>query len=71
LIKGKNQISKGNLKSPILYGITWRLMLLKDLPKLPKPIRVYMPKLGEEKKKHKEGEIIKLRWGILKGPILS
>ena len=37
-------------------------MLLKDLPKFPKPIRVYMPKLGEEKKKkHKEGEIIKLR----------
>ena len=51
----------------MLYGITWRLMLLKILHKPTRPIRVYMPKLEEN---HKEGGIneIKAR-GILKGPI--
>jgi hypothetical protein len=38
---------KGILKGPIPYEITWRLMLLKILHKPPRPIRVYMPKLGE------------------------
>jgi hypothetical protein len=33
-------------------------MLLKVLHKPPKPIMVYMPKLGEN---HKEGEIMKLK----------
>ena len=42
------------------YGIIWRLMLLKVLHKPPKPIRVYMQKLGEN---HKEGIIMKLKHG--------
>ena len=45
---------------PIPYGIIWRLMLLKVLHKLSRPIRVYMQKLGEN---HKEGIIMKLKHG--------
>ena len=45
---------------PIPYGITWRLVLLKVLPQPPRPIRVYMPKLGEI---IKEGGIMKLKQG--------
>ena len=34
-------------KGSIAYGITWRLLLLKDLSKPPRPIRVYMSKIGK------------------------
>ncbi len=48
---GINEIKpRGILKGPISYGITWMLVLLKVLPKLPRPIWVYMPKLGENSK---------------------
>jgi hypothetical protein len=47
----------GILKGPIPFGITWRLVLLKGLDKPPRPIRVYMPKLGEI---NKEKIIMKL-----------
>ena len=58
LIKGKNQLNnKGNLKGPISYGITYRLMLLKVLYKPPRPIRVYMPKLREINKEGENNEI--------------
>ena len=51
----------------MLYGITWRLMLLKVLHKSPKP---YMPKLGEINKergtmKLKQGEFSRVQY--LKG----
>ena len=39
------------------YGITWRLVLLKVLPKPPRPIRIFIPKLGEI---NKERIIMKL-----------
>ena len=29
---------------PMPYGITWRLMLLKVLHELPRPIRIFIPK---------------------------
>ena len=52
----------GDLKGPIPYGITWRLMLLKVLYKPLRLIRIFIPKLG---KNHKEGEITKLKqWEI-------
>jgi hypothetical protein len=41
------KLKHGGLKGLIPYGITWRLMLLKVLHKPPRPIRIYMPKLGE------------------------
>ena len=52
--------ARGILKGSIPFGITWRLVLLKVLHKLPRPIRVYMPKLGEN---YKKGEIMKLKNG--------
>jgi hypothetical protein len=58
---GNNEIKvREILKGPIRCGITWRLMLLKVLHKLLRPIRVHMPKLG---KNHKEGGIMKLMQG--------
>jgi hypothetical protein len=50
----------GILKGSIPYGIIRRLMLLKVLHKPPRPIRVYMPKLGEN---HIEGKIMKFKHG--------
>ena len=58
-MRGNNEIKTwGILKGPIPYRITWRLMLLKVLYKLLRPIRIYMPKLGEI---IKEGGIMKLK----------
>ena len=34
----------GNLVGPTPYGFTWGLVLLKDLPKPPKPFGIFMPK---------------------------
>jgi hypothetical protein len=59
--EGNNEIKvRGILKGSIPCGITWRLMLLKVLHKHPRPIRVYMPKLGEI---IKEEGIMKLKQG--------
>ena len=56
---GNNEIKAwGILKGPIPYRIMWGLMILKVLHKLPRPIKIYMPKLGES---IKEGGIMKLK----------
>ena len=52
------ELNQGEFLGPMPYRITWRLMLLKVLPQLPRPIRVYMPKLGEI---NKERGIMKLK----------
>jgi hypothetical protein len=48
----------GDSQGPIPYRIIWGLMILKVLHKPPRPIRIYMPKLGES---IKERGIMKLK----------
>ena len=46
--EGNNEIkAREILKGLIPYGITWSLMLLKVLHKPPRPIKIYILKLGE------------------------
>jgi hypothetical protein len=39
-----NKRGKKSKRSSIPYGITWRLVLLKDSPKPPRPFKVYVNK---------------------------
>jgi hypothetical protein len=46
----------GNLADPIPHGFTWDLVLLKDLPKPPIPVRILIPK-----SKWKSGQYLRQR----------
>jgi hypothetical protein len=54
------KLNKGESSRVLPYGITWRLVLLKVLPKPPRPIRIFIPKLEEI---NKERTIMKLNKG--------
>jgi hypothetical protein len=40
-----NREIRQNFEGPISYGFTWGLVLLKALPKPPKPVGIFTPKL--------------------------